>query len=261
METSYHTLVFVGKAQVSGQRCPFGYPPGCTTEFSARRDGREGPVRHSVKTTHTSSAKAPNTARKRAETARLTRDDWLDAAFAAVVEGGFDNVRVLVIADALGVTRGSFYWHFADHADLIASLLRRWHERELEMDRQWQSESTGDAVADLERLLEGALAHAGHELENIRFELALRGLGRRDPDIAVMLAEVDAVRMEMFEQKFARLTGDRKKASELAALFYLAIVGSFQALGRPLNPPHVRDYLMRLITQYLIHEQAQAPGS
>jgi hypothetical protein len=67
--------------------------------------------------------------------------------------------------------------------------------------------------------------------------------------------------MALFEQKFVRLTGDRKKASELAALFYLAIVGSFQALGRPLNPPQVRDYLMRIITQYLIHAQAPARGT
>ena len=43
----------------------------------------------------------------RADVPRLGRDDWLDAAFAAVVEGGFDNVRVLVLADRLGVTRGS----------------------------------------------------------------------------------------------------------------------------------------------------------
>jgi AcrR family transcriptional regulator len=214
-----------------------------------------------VKTPQTPSRKRPSTVRKRTETARLTRDDWLDAAFAAVVEGGFDNVRVLLIADTLGVTRGSFYWHFSDHADLVASLLARWRERETAMSRRWQSESTADPIADLEQLLEAALASAGAELENIRFELALRGLGRRDAGIATMLAEVDAMRMALFEQKFERLTGDRKKASELAALFYLAIAGSFQALGRPLNPPKVRDYLMRLITQYLIHGQKPARGT
>ncbi len=226
-----------------------------------RQKGPEGSGRYFVKTSPTPSEKPPSIAKKRAETARLTRDDWLDAAFAAVVEGGFDNVRVLAIADTLRVTRGSFYWHFTDHADLIAALLSRWHERETAMNRHWQSASTGDAIADLERLLEEALASAGPELENIRFELALRSLGRRDTEIAEMLAEVDAVRMALFEQKFLRLTGDRKKASELAALFYLAIVGSFQALGRPLNPPDVRDYLMHLITQYLIHDQGPGRGS
>ena len=86
--------------------------------------------------------------RKRSEAPRLNRDDWLDAAFKAVVEGGFDNVRVLVIADALGVTRGSFYWHFADHAELVSALLARWKEREIAIDQKLQSQSTADPQAD-----------------------------------------------------------------------------------------------------------------
>lgn len=141
--------------------------------------------------------------------ARLTPDDWLDAAFNAVVEGGFDKVRVLVIAATLGVTRGSFYWHFVDHAALISALLERWRQREIELDRYWKAQSSDDPQADLERLLEGALAHAGADLENLRFELALRGLGRRDPAVAKMLVEVDQLRMRLFEHKFERLTAIR----------------------------------------------------
>ena len=197
-------------------------------------------------------------ARNRAETPRLTRDDWLDAAFNAVVEGGFDNVRVLVIADKLGVTRGSFYWHFTDHADLIAALLARWREREIVLDLALKLESTADPRADLERLLEVALAHTGVDLENVRFELALRGLGRRDPAVATMLAEVDRARMSLFEHRFQLLTGDPKAAAELAALFYLAIAGSHQALSRPSNPPQVKEYLKGIIATYLIHRQAPA---
>ena len=117
-----------------------------------------------------------NRKRKRSEAPRLTRDDWLDAAFQAVVDGGFDNVRVLVIAQTLGVTRGSFYWHFNDHADLVSSLIERWRKREVELDRALQLDATDDPKADLEHLLEAALAHAGADLENMRFELALRGL-------------------------------------------------------------------------------------
>lgn len=194
--------------------------------------------------------------RKRSEAPRLTREDWLDAAFAAVVEGGFDKVRVLLIADVLGVTRGSFYWHFADHADLISALLMRWKSREIEIDRTMQSESTTDPQADLVRLLEAAMAHGGANLENIRFELALRALGRRDPAVAKMLVEVDELRLSLFEYKFMRLTGNPKTAAELAALFYLAIVGSHQALSRPSSPPQVKEYLKSIIANYLIFRQA-----
>ena len=197
--------------------------------------------------------KPASKAKKPPATTRLTRDDWLDAAFGAVVEGGFDQVRVLVLADKLGVTRGSFYWHFVDHAELVSALLLRWRERELALGQSLEVEATSDPALDLERLLDAALAHAGADLENMRFELALRGLGRRDLAVARMLIEVDQQRMGLFERKFARLTGDPASAAELATLFYLAIVGSNQALSRPLGPPQMKEYLRGVIAKYLIH--------
>jgi len=202
---------------------------------------------------------AVKTTRKRAaapaDSAKLSRDDWLDAAFHAVVEGGFDQVRVLVLAAALGVTRGSFYWHFVDHAELVSALLARWHAREAALGQALEAASDPDPMVDLERLLEAALSHGGANLESMRFELALRGLGRRDPHVAGMLLEVDGLRMRVFESKFLRLTSDPRVAADLSVLFYLAIVGSNQALSRPNNPPQTKDYLKGLISQYLIRDQ------
>jgi AcrR family transcriptional regulator len=191
--------------------------------------------------------------------ARLTRDDWLDAAFQAVVDGGFDQVRVLVLADKLGVTRGSFYWHFTDHAALVQALLERWQAQEIERDQRLQAQASDDPLEDLERLLDAALAHAGVDMENIRFELALRTLGRSDAAVAAMLVEVDRVRMTLFEQKFVTLTRDPQMAHELAALFYLAIVGSHQALSRPTSPPTAKAFFKSIIGRYLIHQQAPRP--
>jgi AcrR family transcriptional regulator len=201
---------------------------------------------------------ASNKEKKQLESPRLTRDDWLDAAFMAVVDGGFDQARVLVIADKLGVTRGSFYWHFSDHADLITSLLKRWEMREIELDKRLQADNTDDPQADIERLLDAALAHAGVDLENIRFELALRGLGRRSANVASMLVGIDAARMHLFEQKFLRLTGDEKTAGELAVLFYLVITGAHQALSRPTSPPQAKEFLKGIIASYLIRQQSRS---
>ena len=201
------------------------------------------------------------TARGGRTAARLTRDDWRDAAFAAVVDGGFDNVRVLAIADTLGVTRGSFYWHFADHADLVAALLARWREGELQSTRALAADPADDPQADLERLLESALAHAGSDLSNMRFELAVRGLGRRDPEVARQLVELDRARLQLFRNKFERLTQDPEGAAELASLFYLAIVGGYQALSRPATPLRMKAHLQGVIAKYLIHRQATARPS
>jgi AcrR family transcriptional regulator len=198
---------------------------------------------------------------KRKETSSLSRDDWLDAAFAAVTQGGFDNVRVLTIADSLGVTRGSFYWHFADHAELVAALLSRWLAREIELDLTFQADATDDAQADLERLLEAALSHVGVGLKNMLFELSVRSLARRDPAVAVMLVHLDQRRLGLFESKFVRLTGDPKTASELANLFYLSIAGSHSALARPGSPPQAKEYFRNIIARYLIQSKPGAGGA
>lgn len=199
--------------------------------------------------------KAPAKTRKHSEAPHLTRDHWLDAAFRAVAEGGFDKARVLILAKALGVTRGSFYWHFAGHTELIAALLSRWREREMTTLEGLRADSAPEPTVELERLLDAAFAHAGGDLQNLRFELALRGLGRRDPGVAKMLLEVDQARVEVFKEKFQRLAGDAKEAAELAALFYLAIVGSNQALSRPSTTPRMKQYLKGIIADYLIHRQ------
>ena len=73
-----------------------------------------------------------------------------------------------------------------------------------------------------------------------------------------MLAEVDQARLALFQHKFERFTGHPQSAAELATLFYLAIVGSYQALSRPVNPPQLKEHLKAVINHYLIARQA--PG-
>jgi AcrR family transcriptional regulator len=190
-----------------------------------------------------------------AEGARLTRDNWLDEAFKAVVAGGFDNVKVLAIAEKLKVTRGSFYWHFTDHADLVGSLLMRWKLAQLELDEKLKSHRSDDPIQDLEFVVDVAFNQAGSELENLLFEQALRALSHLHAGAAQLLVEVDAERINLFESKFLAIVKDKAKARDLAALLYLAIVGGYQALSRPVNPPNIRAYVQGLITNYLVLKQ------
>jgi AcrR family transcriptional regulator len=195
-------------------------------------------------------------ARKSAGAPRLGRDDWLDAAFAAVVEEGFDGARVLTLAERLGVTRGSFYWHFADHAALIDALLKRWQASEVAVHKSMEQQLDGsNPAADLEQVLDIALAHAGTKLDNMVFELAMRARARKDPAVARILVQVDETRMALFQEKFLRLTGDPLKSTELAGLFYLAIVGGNQALSRPATPPRIQQFIKGIIADYLIYRQ------
>ena len=67
---------------------------------------------------------------------RGTPEVWLDAAYALLVEGGVEAVKVMPLAAQLGLSRTSFYWHFADREALLAGLIAR-----------WQSQNTANLIA------------------------------------------------------------------------------------------------------------------
>src|SRR5262247_806299 len=50
----------------------------------------------------------------RGMTERLTAQDWIDFALTTLAQEGFDALKADVLARKLGISRGSFYWHFSD---------------------------------------------------------------------------------------------------------------------------------------------------
>ena len=59
---------------------------------------------------------------------RLDREDWIAAGLDALESGGVEAVAVVPLARALGVTRGSFYWHFSSRDELLEAVLARWED-------------------------------------------------------------------------------------------------------------------------------------
>src|SRR5829696_6845194 len=62
----------------------------------------------------------------------LKAEDWVEAARAVMAEGGIEAVAVEPLARQLGVTKGSFYWHFKDRRALLEATLERWEEESTE---------------------------------------------------------------------------------------------------------------------------------
>src|SRR5437868_14366123 len=57
----------------------------------------------------------------------LSAKDWLDQGLKALASRGFTALKAEPLAKAMGVSRGSSYWHFADIAAFHAGILARWH--------------------------------------------------------------------------------------------------------------------------------------
>lgn len=109
----------------------------------------------------------------------LTRQDWIDQGFVALAEIGPRGVRVEPMARALGASKGSFYWHFRDLADLQVALTTEWEAAVTDFD--------GMVGLTLDQLL--SLAPAGAACPQI--SIAMRDWARECPRVAAVVARVD----------------------------------------------------------------------
>jgi AcrR family transcriptional regulator len=153
------------------------------------------------------------------------RTEWIAAAVAALGEGGVEAVRVEALGRQLGVTKGSFYWHFADRPALLEAVLARWE--------------------DQARALLGAAAEAGRPEE--RLVLLLRGLARpagdlgdaevfawarRERAVAERVSAVERERVVFLKQQLSELGAPLLEAHRRAEAGYLAVVGWVERAGR-----------------------------
>jgi AcrR family transcriptional regulator len=156
-------------------------------------------------------------------TRRLTAQDWIDFALKTLAREGFQALKADVLARKLGVSRGSFYWHF--------TALGAFHARVV---GHWREQATEAIIAGLERyhsreqrldvLLRGALGHSA------RLEVRMRAWADENPVAARVLADIDRRRRAYIERLLIEAGIPPALAATRAQLLYWAYLGV--ALGR-----------------------------
>jgi AcrR family transcriptional regulator len=153
---------------------------------------------------------------------RTPRSSWIKAGLGALAAGGPSAVRIEVLAHALGVTRGGFYWHFGGRRVLLEEMLDAWEDASVDEVIERVESGGGDARAKLRRLS----ALAGGSEEPLRIDLAVRDWARRDPSVAARLQRVDNRRMEYLRSLFGSFSTDAGDAEARCLLFYSLWIGS-----------------------------------
>lgn len=149
----------------------------------------------------------------------LTPERWVDAATEVLVDHGIDSVRVDVLARALKVTRGSFYWHFKDREDLLRAVLQSWRARATEQLTKRLENAHDDPRAQIRDLI--SLPFRGRSaVRAARIELAIRAWARRDAMTRAFVDEADAARMGYIAQVFSSLGFGIAEARARAFLLY-----------------------------------------
>lgn len=147
----------------------------------------------------------------------LTRDDWIAAAWDMLGDGGIDGVRVEPLAKKLGVTKGSFYWHFKDRQTLLDALLDRWF-------MIWDDQMSPDmdsAAAPADRIWAMFKSVLGRVTRGQT--VSLRLWSHRDPEIARRIEERDQQRLA-FLMKQLELIGFSTEQARVRGQVYQAIM-------------------------------------
>ncbi len=154
----------------------------------------------------------------------LSREAWVKAASRLIAQEGVQAVAVEPLALVLGVTKGSFYWHFKTRDELIHAALEAW-----EQDQSADVVSRYGGIADPRRRLRVLLFAAFEDLENGKFFAAL-AVSSEDPRVQPYLRRATERRLAFGIEAFQALGLSEAEARGRALLAYAAYAGYFQLL-------------------------------
>lgn len=153
----------------------------------------------------------------------LTRGEWLAVAIRIFIDEGVDAVRITRLAGELAVTRGSFYWHFADRDDLISAIVEFWARK--------NTAAVVSAVDSIEDLSAGILALFDTWIDpavfDPRLDLAIREWARRDTAIHKAVERADTRRIAAISALYSRCGYDTEDAFIRARVIYFTQIGYY----------------------------------
>ena len=156
---------------------------------------------------------------------RLGAENWLAAALNALSERGIESVQITALSRDLGVTRGSFYWHFESREALLDALLA-----------EWQLRNTGvmlEALATASSLDDAILALFAVWVDHSRFDpkldQAIRDWARHDEAVRTAVKSEDDARVSAIAALFETHGYAKAEAFIRARVIYFTQI-SFYAL-------------------------------
>jgi AcrR family transcriptional regulator len=174
---------------------------------------------------------------------KVTRDDWLNVAMDVLISDGVEQVKVLALAERMGVSRSSFYWYFKSRQDLLDALLKQWEELNT-------AGIVKMAGADAPTIT-AAVCNVFHctvdpELFNTALDFAVREWGRRSGPVQSVLDRSDQRRVEALTRMFERYDYPSFEALTRArVLYYMQLGYDMAQLKEPLETRNamVPEYL------------------
>lgn len=156
---------------------------------------------------------------------RTPRQGWIQEGLRALAEGGPQAVRVEVLAQRLGVSKGGFYGHFRNRDALLTEMLQSWEREVTEALITRVETAGGDARSRLDRLFT-LVATGDQAATDPRLDLAIREWARHDQDVAELLKRTDNRRMDYLRSLFGEFCTDAEDVEVRCMLTFSVRIGN-----------------------------------
>ncbi|WP_203579387.1 TetR/AcrR family transcriptional regulator [Microbacterium hibisci] len=144
----------------------------------------------------------------------MSRQRWIDEGLRVLADEGIAGVRIDRIAVRVGLSKGSFFHHFANVASYRSALLDRWRA---DASEQLTNAPEVSELADL--------VTAG-DVVDVWLERAIRAWAQHDRTAAAALEEVDGERLAALRRAWESRLSDPKRARAAALLPHLVVIGA-----------------------------------
>lgn len=153
---------------------------------------------------------------------KVTRDDWLAVAMDVLVSDGVERVKILTLAERMGVSRSSFYWYFKSRQELLDALLQYWQTTNTAAIIR-QSKLPADTITGAVCNVHRCVANPG--LFNTALDFAVRDWARRSGKVRQILDQSDARRTDALTAMFERYDYSPVEALTRARVLYYMQLG------------------------------------
>jgi AcrR family transcriptional regulator len=182
---------------------------------------------------------------------KVTREDWLKLAGEVLIERGVSQVKVLTLANSLGVSRSSFYWYFRSRKDLLDQLLEGWEGQNTRAVIDHAARPAGNICRAVMHLFE---CFIDPNQFDPRLDFAVREWARRSPQVRARLDAADNARVGAIRDMFLRHGFEEAEAFTRARIIYFMQIGYYALVE---NEPFETRFT--LLQNYLVAYTSEEP--